>query len=318
MAEWLIERGIGEDRALMIDKGHALAGRMQWSGELAAGRTVSATLVQRAKGASRGIARTRDGHEVLVDRLPKSASEGAQVQISITRAAMAERGRLKRAQGRWSDGDEAPSPDELLAAGTIVRRFPAGLWEAVWSEAWDGNVPFPGGTLLFAITPGMTVVDVDGTLPTRELALTAVPAIAASLRRFDLGGSIGIDFPTLQQKADRQAVDTALAEALAGWPHERTAMNGFGFVQVVARSTGPSLLHRLHLHRTGAAARALLRRAEGLDGAGAVELAAHPDILSAIRPEWISELARRSGREVRLKNDAALAFEGSHAQIVAR
>ncbi|MFN6934960.1 MAG: ribonuclease [Tsuneonella sp.] len=318
MAEWLIERGIGEDRALLVDNGHALAARMRWSGELAAGRTVSATLVQRAKGASRGVAKTHDGHEILVDRLPKSASEGAQIQISITRAAMAERGRLKRAQGRWRDGDDAPSPDEFLAAGTIVRRFPASLWEAVWSEAWDGDVPFPGGTLLFAITPGMTVVDVDGPLPPRELALAAVPAIAAALRRFDLGGSIGIDFPTLQQKADRQAVDAALAEALAGWPHERTAMNGFGFVQVVARNSGPSLLHRLQLHRTGAAARALLRRAEGLDGAGAVELAAHPNVLAAIQPEWLAELARRSGREVRLKNDAALAFEGSHAQIVAR
>jgi hypothetical protein len=315
---WLVERGIGEDRAIFLERDRVLAAKVRWPGELEAGRTVMATLVQRSAGAARGMALTAEGQAILVDRLPRSASEGAEIAVLVTRTAMAERGRLKRAQGFWCEWAQPASSDSPFDIGKPVRRFPEHLWDDLWSAAWDAEVPFAGGTLLFAVTPGMTVIDIDGTLSPRELALAAVPAIGASLPRFDLGGSIGIDFPTLEAKADRQAVDAALADALDGWPHERTAMNGFGFVQLVARATGPSLIHRLAHHRAAAAARMLLRRAEGLEGAGAIELAAHSAVLRKLRPEWLAELARRTGREVRLETDHALAFEASHAQIVPR
>jgi ribonuclease G len=318
LAEWLIERGIGEDRALLLEAGRVLAAKVRWPGELRAGEAVRATLVQRSAGTARGLAMTDGGEAILVDRLPREASEGSGIHVAVTRAAMAERGRLKRAQGRWSDGTAASPAADLFATGTPVRRFPAGLWDEVWSAAWDGEVAFAGGTLLFAVTPGMTVIDIDGDLPPRALALAAVPAIGSALRRFELGGSIGIDFPTLPAKADRQAVDAALEAALDGWPHERTAMNGFGFVQLVARSTGPSLLHRLTHRRPAAAARLLLRRAEAVEGAGAILLTAHSAVLRELKPEWLAELARRTGREIRLETDHALALDGGHAQIVPR
>ncbi len=93
---------------------------------------------------------------------------------------------------------------------------------------------------------------------------------------------IGIDFPTVTAKADRKLIDDKLGETLKGWPHERTAMNGFGFVQLVARLDGPSLLHRLTYSRTSAAARFLLRKAEQLEGTGGrIELMAHPEVLGA-------------------------------------
>ncbi|MCT2559650.1 ribonuclease [Tsuneonella sp. YG55] len=318
MAEWLVERGIGEDRALLVENDRVVAAEVRWPGELRAGDTVGATLVQRPAGSPRGLAMTDDGAAILVDRLPRAASEGAAIRVEITRAAMAERGRLKQAQGRWTDREPAAREGDAFETGRPVRRFPPGLWEELWGAAWEGEVPFPNGALLFAITPGMTVIDIDGTLPPRELALAAVPSIGRALRHFALGGSIGIDFPTLAAKADRQAVDSALADVLDGWPHERTAMNGFGFVQLVARSTGPSLLHRLAHHRAAAAARLLLRRGEGTEGAGAIRLTAHSAVLAALRPEWLAELSRRTGREVRLEADHSLALDGGHAQIVPR
>ena len=318
MAEWLIEQGIGETRAILLDGETVLATRLHWPGEIGPG-LVHARLIRRAKGATRGLARTEDGLEINVSGLATDASEGREIPVMVTRVPMAEKGRLKRAQGmHLRDGVSAEATPQAMLDGEVVHRLPAGLWEDVWAEAWEGEVAFAGGSLIVSPTPAMTLIDIDGDLPPRDLALAAAPAIASTVRRFDLGGSIGIDFPTLPEKAHRRAVDTALANALAGWPHERTAMNGFGLVQLVARLERPSLLHRLHMHRAGAAARMLLRRGELAEGAGPrLLLRAHPAVADRLRPEWLAELARRSGRKVEVERDGALALEGGHAQILA-
>lgn len=318
LPEWLVERGIGENRALLLDGDEPLAARWQWTGELVAGSVVDAKLIAKPTGNARGTAVTGTGREVLVDRIPASATEGSAVALEITRAAIAERGRFKRAQARVVAGDQASGEYNTALPGKSVRRFPGSAWEDIWHAASSGEVAFAGGSLLFSVTPAMTLIDIDGTLPPRELALAAVPAIARWLRLFDIGGSIGIDFPTLPGKADRKAVDSALEIALADWPHERTAMNGFGFVQIVARLDGPSLLHRFATSRVGAAARMALRHAEALEGPGTTLLTVHPALKAKLKPDWLAELERRTARPVQVETDPALAIEAASAQIVAR
>jgi ribonuclease G len=319
LAEWLVEEGIGEHRALLVDGDSVIAARLEWPGKLAAGQVEDARLARFDAKARRGLAQFASGEEALVDRLPASSSEGALVRLEVTRAALAERGRLKLARARPTSSDPRPAPSLAEAMGArVVARFPAGLWEGVWADAWSGEIAFPRGSLLFAPTPGMTVIDIDGAGSPAMLARQAIAPLASALRRFDLGGSIGIDFPSLTDKADRQEVDRLLGEALVGWPHERTAMNGFGLVQLVARLERPSLLHRLALSRSGAAARMLLRRAEMVADPGALLLTAHPAVSAMLREEWLEELARRTGREVRVAADPALALDGGFAQAVPR
>jgi len=319
---WYVEEGIGEERAILVESGRIVAARLHWPGGLTAGQVEKAQLISRSTGSSRGTARFATGEEALVAGLPRQTSEGAALRLKVIRAAIGETGRTKLAQARPSEEDLRPPPtlaDALEANGDLVKRvavFPVAGWEDLLGEAFAREIAFAGGSLLLSPTPAMTLIDVDGMLAPPQLALVAVPAIARVLRLFDIGGSVGIDFPTLSDKADRRRVDEALGEALRHWPHERTAMNGFGFVQLVARLERPSILQRLAQDPSGAAARLLLRRAELVSDPGALLLTCHPAVKVRLHDGWLGELARRTGREVRVATDPALALEAAFAQAV--
>lgn len=323
MAEWLIEQGIGEDRAILVDHGDVVAARLNRPGPLAAGLVADAKLIARASGARRGTVLFDNGEEALVDALPPDAREGSTIRVIVTRAAIAETGRYKRAHARPTRNAPRAAPGllEMLAATghpvRKLRRFPEGSWPEILSEAADGHVPFTGGSLQISPTPAMTLIDVDGTLPPAQLALAAVPVVAAAIGRLDLAGSIGIDFPTLEKRDDRRALDEALTAALADWPHQRTAINGFGFVQLVSRLERPSILQTVRRAPATAGALLLLRQAEAVEAPGMLLLTAHPKVIAALEPGWREGLERRSGRAVRYEADAGLALLGGFAQATA-
>lgn len=315
MAEWLVEHGIGEHRALLLDGDEVLAAKLHWPGEIAAGTTANAQLTSKFAGENRGTAVLENGTEILVDHLPNSLTEGAHFKVRITRAAIRERGRVKQAQGRFTETDGRELSEPLT--GELTRRLPAGAWENVWQTASSGQIDFAGGSAIFTVTPAMTLIDIDGAGSPRSLSLAAIPAVAKGLAWFDLGGNIGIDFPTIESKADRKMVDAALDNALSGQSHERTAMNGFGFVQIVMRLEGPSLLHRFATARVSLCARNALRTGELAVGIGStLLLTVHPALKAKLSASQLDELKRRTGKQVRIETDPALALEAPQAQIV--
>ncbi|KWV90526.1 hypothetical protein [Erythrobacter sp. YT30] len=318
MAEWLIEEGIGEDRAVLFENGQVVAAKIDWPGEIAAGSVIEAVYLRKGRVVGRGVARLPDGSEALIDKLPTSASEGATMRFRVKRSARRESGRSKLAQLEPTDEPCRPAPSlrERLDARR-VNTLGRDVWEELRAGAWEGEMHFSGGSLQLSPTPAMTLIDIDGELPPKQLAMQGTEWIGKAIRCMDLSGSIGIDFPTLDKRSDRKELDLALGEAIGDWPHERTALNGFGFVQIVSRVGAPSLLHRQQLHREGAAARWLLRRAEQHGGgAGIMLLRAHPRVISALCDEWLDELRRRTGWSLKIERDPRLALDAPDVQIV--
>ncbi|WP_428332247.1 ribonuclease [Novosphingobium sp.] len=329
MPEWLVEPGIGEDRAILVDHGTIVAARVCWREPWRAGAVSVARLDHRYPGSKRGAVHMPDGTIATIDALPADVTHGATLMVRITRAALAEQGRFKLAQCRAAgDAAAAPAPAPSLAEtlaqtgspvrilGGLDRSFDEAGWDDLIEQAQTGAIDFPGGRLTISPTPAMTLIDIDGPPPLLPLALASVPAIARTLARLDIAGSVGIDFPGQDTRADRQAIDLALDAALAatGWHGERTGMNGFGFVQLITRLERASLVARLAFHPARAAAHALLRQAERVAGPGTLMLVAHPAVLAAIAPPLEAELARRTGRLVRKDPRNTLALHAGFAQ----
>ena len=166
-----------------------------------------------------------------------------------------------------------------------------------------------------SLTPAMTLFDVDGGLAPAELAIAGAAAAGRAIRRLGIAGSIGIDLPTLPDRAGRQAAAAAL-DAVLPQPFERTAVNGFGFLQVVRRRERPSLAETVQGDPASAAARALLRRAQRLEGHGGLAVHAAPAVIALIesRPDWLDALARQAGGAVALQAEPGLAISAGHVQ----
>jgi hypothetical protein len=328
MAEALIEAGIGATRALVIDGGDVLEAHIERADAGPnAGAIHVARLTKILEPGRRGIMQL-GGHEGLIEPLPY-CPEGGLLRVEVTRAAIPEAGRprlakLRNVEGAATrEGEASPGPglaERLKAAGhriTVLKGpgedlLEAHGWGELVDEARTGHVPFPGGLITISPTPAMTVIDIDGPGDPQDLAEAAAAALAAAIRCFDLTGSIGVDFPSLEGKAVRVKLGEILDAHLPA-PFERTAVNGFGFVQIVRPRLRPSFVEQARA--PGFAALELLRRA-GRAAPGNCTLAAHPAVIAwlDVRPELVKALARQLGGEVRLQADAALAIAGGHAQ----
>lgn len=327
MAEWLYEVGIGEARAALVEGDEILEARIEREGAgPRVGAVVAARLVEAGK--SPLVTLGWPGNPVAtLTGLPPATSIGAALTVEITRMALRERGRDKPARARLADGGAAigNGPDlraRIADSGLPVTDLrptdPDRLEQAGWSELIDhvrtGHWPFDGGALWVDATPAMVLIDIDGDGDALTLAKAGAKAAAAVIRCCDIGGSIGIDFPSLPGRAERHAIDAAVDAALPQ-PYERTAVNGFGLMQIIRRRDRPSLIEQVLLDPVATDAALLLRQAERAVGTGALTLTARPAVIDhiAAHPAWIAALQSRTGRPAQLTADAASKGAG-HAQ----
>jgi hypothetical protein len=314
LAEWFYEDGIGEERAILVEQGQIVEARILPHDGVKAGLVAQAQLVKQIIAGKRGIARFNDGAEVLLSPLPAGLTEGGSLIVEVTRAAIDEKSRFKLPLARPAI-DKSPQlapglreriGDMILCHAHGADRFAEYGWHEVIEEARTGEVYFTGGNLLISVTPAMTLIDVDGALPPLPLALAAAKAAAQAIRRLDIQG---------MDKSERLAVAEAFDAAMTG-PFERTAINGFGFLQLVKRRTGPSLLEMLQYRRVRGHTSELMRMAQRDARSGPLILAAHPAVIALLEsnPEWLTELGKRTGRAVSLRADPKLAIGGYYAE----
>jgi hypothetical protein len=312
LPEWLIERGIGETRFALVDGGEIIEARVLLQGAVPAGTAMRAQLQQVAKPTIAELG----GVEYLLPKGAPGLTEGMVLTIEITREAIPGGEPWKRPLAKVTNEPERdapllsgrelglPSPDDKLAA--------AG-WNDLIDQARGGTVQFAGGELRISPTPAMTLIDVDGYLEPDELAQRGAAEAAKAIRRLDIGGSIGIDLPTTRSKAARQAAAAAIDQYLPE-PFERTAVNGFGFVQIVRPRLRASLLE-LAQDRAAFEARVALRSA-AFDVPGPKCLVAHPAVIAVLQAhaDWLEALARQVGGVISLRALASLPMSSGYAE----
>lgn len=314
MPEWLIERGIGETRAALVEAGEIVEARIQLEGVTPAGSVVGARLTDTGTNGRNAIAFGDDDSEYLLPRGAPGRAEGAKLIIEVTREAIPGDEPWKRPIARVSLQSEQQGTDfegEVLPFPAPAERLEG--WNDLIDEARTGIVRFEGGELRLSPTPAMTLIDVDGYFAPGELAVRGAAEAAKAIRRLDIGGSIGIDLPTAGSKEARQEAAAAI-DAVLPQPFERTSVNGFGFVQIVSPRRRASLLE-LALDRAAFEARALLRRA-AFEKPGPKRLVAHAAVTAVLegKPQWIEALARQVGGAIELRADASVPMSGGYAE----
>lgn len=319
MPDWLVEQGIGETRAILVHDGEIVEARIEVDGTALAGTIVAARLANTGTNGRNAVVVAAGGLEFLLPQGAGQRAQGATVDIEVTRERIPGAETWKRPLGRITD--KAPVGGRPLVDRLDGRRvaFPAPQdsfhelgWDDVLDQARTGFVRFAGGELRISATPAMTLIDIDGYLPPEELALLGASAAAAAIRRLDIGGSIGIDLPTAGSRTTRQQAAAAIDDILP-LPFERTAVNGFGFVQIVRPRSRGSLIE-LAQDRPAFEARALLRAATR-DGPGAKQIVAHPSVTTVLErhPDWLEALAGQVGGTVELRADPTVPMSGGYA-----
>jgi hypothetical protein len=300
----------GERRAAVVENGNILEIHIQrdalWAlGEYGAGRIDRKTLS--------GTYVIADDNSELLLRSKMGAPEGARIMFEVTREAIAEPGRNKPPEIILREGacDPLMGKDALwdarmasLGQSAINASIAEGFDVAIAGQSQIGDV-----TISFQRTKAGLVVDIDGIGDAFAINMVAATEIARLLRLYQVGAMVLIDFVSMESKAQRTQVAEAFdAGSLADpRPFERTAINGYGMMQVVRARPRPSVLD--HLFGTRIAALSdetqaywLLRAVAESRGFGVRSVTARPEVATLLQSErwsaWRAAAVRLAGADM--------------------
>lgn len=318
--EWLIESLPGERRAALVDGETLLEIRLlrEEADPVQRGAVFGARL-RRKVGPTRAIVDLGAGREAYLQPIPPGLSEGRLVAVEITRPALPEPGQMKLPHARPALDASASAPGLLAPApawtpegapARQVQRLPAELGvEEALDAAVSGEVAFPGGLLTLERTRAGLVIDVDGSGPAIDVNRAAARTIARLLRLYAIGGPVMIDFLTSSARADRAAVADAFDAAAKAdpTPFERTAINGYGLMQVIRPRPDPSVIDLLCGTRRNqwsaeSLALRLIREVIHAQGAGVRRIVARPEVIETLNrwPDLLARAATRAGARIDL------------------
>ena len=254
-----------------------------------------------------------DGRELLL-RSKTNAPDGARIHFAVTREAISEPGRIKPPEIMLRDsahdepliGKDALWDARLVSLGQSAINAPIaeGFDVAIAGQSQLGDV-----TISFQRTKAGLLFDIDGVGDAFAINRIAATEIARLLRLYQVGAMVIIDFVSMESKAHRTQIAEAFdAASLADpRPFERTAINGYGMMQVVRARPRPSVLDQLFGTRIAALsdetqAYWLLRTVAQSSGFGVRTVTARPEVAALLDCEswaaWRGQAARLAGADM--------------------
>jgi ribonuclease G len=308
LTELWIDDAPGERRAALVENGNMVEVHIQRDLHLALGGQNSGRIDRKTPSGAYVV--SDDDDEVLVRRSsPKP--EGARVGFEITRESICEPGRVKPPEATLLDDVSTACSDQRQLWETRLKRFGdlprrnADI-SAAFDAALAGVSQMGDATISFQRTKAGLVFDVDGVGDPMAANLMAAREIARLLRLYQVGGVAMIDFIAVESKDHRQAIAAAFDEASEADSRsfERSAINGFGLMQVVRARPRPSILDQLFGTRIAALsdetqALWLLREAGRSSGFGQRTITARNAVANLLASQdWVSfriECERQTG-----------------------
>ena len=300
----------GERRAAFVENGNIVEIHLQRDALWALGEYGAGRIDRKTPSGAYVIA---DDNSELLLRGKMGLPEGARIMFEVTREAIAEPGRHKPPEIILREGACEPlmGKDALwdarmasLGQSIVKASIAEGFDVAIAGQSHVGDV-----TISFQRSKAGLVFDVDGIGDAFAINMIAATEIARLLRLYQVGAMVLIDFVSMESKAQRtQVADAFDAASLADpRPFERTAINGYGMMQVVRARPRPSILD--HLFGTRIAALSdetqaywLLRAVAESRGFGVRSVTARPEVATLLQSErwsaWRAAAVRLAGADM--------------------
>ena len=287
----------GERRAAFVENGNIVEIHIQRDALWALGECGAGRIDRKTPSGAYVIA---DDNSELLLRSKMGAPEGARIMFEVTREAIAEPGRNKPPEIILREGvcDPLMGKDALwearvasLGPSAINASIAEGFDVAIAGQSQRGDV-----TISFQRTKAGLVFDIDGIGDAFAINMVAATEIARLLRLYQVGAMVLIDFVSMESKAQRTQIAEAFDAASVADPRpfERTAINGYGMMQVVRARPRPSVLDQLFGTRIASLsdetqAYWLLRTVAESRGFGVRSVTARPDVAILLdSPKWAS------------------------------